>query len=356
MYNLQSDNGYYFVNSIISKNGGMYNGIGAIAHNCRCTLRAVVKNHDYSKDGRFERLPDDMTYEDWKKRAKNREDNEPEPQKTSVFDLERPKRPRQSDFGGYTDEFLEARNEYKEKLSEYNNAIDEAVKASAEDTAFKDFDGLKEWAKANDLSVEQEVFDSIDIRSFNEAKPALEEMFDRFPEVKSYQFEGYDGEKITTGFRIGVTDDGMLSANGGLNFNPRLFGDYENGLRSALESVTDGTLVRGDGTFKTLVRHEYGHNVQNYIEFKMRDKYHMGVDDWRRNYPSLDAYKKAQSDYSEERKRYEKELLSLAGLNGSSDYSNTNTLELFAEGFAEYSSGGKSEFGVEFGKFLKRWY
>lgn len=38
VYNLQSDNGYYFVNSIISKNGGMYNGIGAIAHNCRCTL------------------------------------------------------------------------------------------------------------------------------------------------------------------------------------------------------------------------------------------------------------------------------------------------------------------------------
>lgn len=76
VYNLQSDNGYYFVNSIISKNGGMYNGIGAIAHNCRCTLRAVVKNHDYSKDGRFERLPEGMTYDDWKARKSKKKKKE----------------------------------------------------------------------------------------------------------------------------------------------------------------------------------------------------------------------------------------------------------------------------------------
>lgn len=68
VYNLQSDSGYYFVNSIISKNGGMYNGIGAIVHNCRCTMVAVVGETDPTvnpgevyRDSRLE----DIDYEDW---------------------------------------------------------------------------------------------------------------------------------------------------------------------------------------------------------------------------------------------------------------------------------------------------
>ena len=43
VYNLQTENGYYFVNSIIPQNAENGNGIFAIAKNCRCTVAAVVK-------------------------------------------------------------------------------------------------------------------------------------------------------------------------------------------------------------------------------------------------------------------------------------------------------------------------
>lgn len=43
VYNLQTENGYYFVNSIIPQDAEKGNGIFAIAKNCRCTVAAVVK-------------------------------------------------------------------------------------------------------------------------------------------------------------------------------------------------------------------------------------------------------------------------------------------------------------------------
>lgn len=323
--------------------------------NCRCTMVSQIEG--------FERNPADlslrpynklggMSYDDWKSARRTISDISP----TSVLDLSRPVRPRKDDYGGYTEEFQAARDAYKEQIAEYNRRLDEAVKNSADATAFSNFDEANKWAEKNGITIDPSVASQIDIRSFNEVKPTLEELFKRFPEVKNCSAEGFSGERIEFPFSIGLTNDGMLSANGGFNFNPRLFGNYENGLRDALDSIADGTLVRGDGSFKTLVRHEYGHNVQNYVEFKMRDKYHMGVDDWRKNYSTFEEFTKARDKYHEENAKYRKELLSLAGLNGSSEYSNTNELELFAEGFAEWSSGGKSEFGTEFGKFLKRWY
>lgn len=76
VYNLQTKNGYYFVNSIIPQKKGKSNGIFAISHNCRCTLISQVKgtpridvtdlsqrhsglSRDYDGD-------EEMTYQDWK--------------------------------------------------------------------------------------------------------------------------------------------------------------------------------------------------------------------------------------------------------------------------------------------------
>ena len=42
VYNLQTENGYYFVNSIIPQDTEKSNGIFAIAKNCRCTIAAKV--------------------------------------------------------------------------------------------------------------------------------------------------------------------------------------------------------------------------------------------------------------------------------------------------------------------------
>lgn len=41
-------------------------------YNCRCTLVAAIDGIDQSAAARFDRLPDDMSYEDWKQRARDR--------------------------------------------------------------------------------------------------------------------------------------------------------------------------------------------------------------------------------------------------------------------------------------------
>lgn len=65
VYNLQTENGYYFVNSIISPKNKRYNGIVAISHNCRCTLVDDIVDWPYNDERNEEKLGD-MTYEEWK--------------------------------------------------------------------------------------------------------------------------------------------------------------------------------------------------------------------------------------------------------------------------------------------------
>lgn len=81
VYNLQTENGYYFVNSIIPQNGEKCNGIFAIAKNCRCTLRTVEKE-GIEAEPRKMRVRDpktgrnvvveEMTYEQWERWVKSR--------------------------------------------------------------------------------------------------------------------------------------------------------------------------------------------------------------------------------------------------------------------------------------------
>jgi hypothetical protein len=46
VYNLQTDDNYYFVNSSITNDNTHCNDIMAIAHNCRCT----ILRHIYTKE------------------------------------------------------------------------------------------------------------------------------------------------------------------------------------------------------------------------------------------------------------------------------------------------------------------
>jgi hypothetical protein len=57
VYNLQSENGYYFVNSNINQINKNGNGIFAVAHNCRCRLNIVPP--DYSREANAQ------AYERW---------------------------------------------------------------------------------------------------------------------------------------------------------------------------------------------------------------------------------------------------------------------------------------------------
>ena len=340
-----------------------------LVYNCRCTLIAAVKGtkvaeemENVFKDAKI----GDMTYEEWRGEKEQEQKQEQQEQKQeqqdhiqkaeySTVGLNEPRRPRKTDFSD-EDEYYTAREQYRIEHDKYNQRIDEIVNEALEFERFESKDEVIEWAEHRGVTIDNNVLDKIDLRAFNETSTALDEMFERFPEVVSYEFEDFDGSIGKTSFNIGLTNDGLLSANGGFNFNPRLFADYANGLKDALGSQTDGYFVVGDGTFSAVVRHEYGHNVQSYIENKIALKYHAHADDWRKNFSTFDEYKGAQQHYREERHRYEDELRALIGLNGSSEYSNTNNLELFAEGFSEWASGGKTEFGIKFGEFLQRWY
>ena len=71
VYNLQTENGYYFVNTIITKSAGKRNGFAAISHNCRCTLTYVYPKYQHLQHNheRRDQLNDknieNMTYYEW---------------------------------------------------------------------------------------------------------------------------------------------------------------------------------------------------------------------------------------------------------------------------------------------------
>lgn len=70
VYNLQTSNSRYFVNSIIAQNGEKCNGKFAIAHNCRCTMVYVYPGYPTDPGERLdnvtgEHVRGDMTYAEW---------------------------------------------------------------------------------------------------------------------------------------------------------------------------------------------------------------------------------------------------------------------------------------------------
>lgn len=325
---------------------------------CRsCTVPWFEDNNDGSRaardsEGKTYQVPASMKYEDWKKsfvdKVKDPTDwlksTEQKRDIMSVGDLKKPKRPRKSDFDN-EDEFYAAREKYKVDKEKYENTLDELVEKSlARPQRFQNKDEVLGWANDLGIEIEDGFFDEIDIRVFDDTAPVLEEMFEKYPFLKFYTFKNLDGRNVKSVFRIGIdsSGDALLSANGGLNFSPRLFSSYENGLRSALDGIAEEYFVRGDGSFETLLRHELGHNVDNYIRSVLNaDVY----DDLGRFVESGAKKIVAMQD----------ELRKIASLSGVSEYAMTNMSELFAEGFAEYTSGGNSEFGKAFGEFLERW-
>ena len=79
VYNLQTGDGYYFVNE---KNNGNF----IIAKNCRCTLIAAVAGVDTSDAERWSKLPDGMTYDEWKGAKKEGENGQKEQEKKPTID------------------------------------------------------------------------------------------------------------------------------------------------------------------------------------------------------------------------------------------------------------------------------
>ena len=249
----------------------------------------------------------------------------------------KPTRPRRSDYDD--DEAYEAaREQYRLDRERYKAEVDKIVQADLNrDRKYVKPADVKEWAKTNSVNITDDVLERLDTRTFDDVIEVQEEMFKRFPQGKK-GWELY-GNKYTIDVVDGTYE--FMSANGGLNFNGRYFSDFEDALKEAIDMQDRGVTVYGDGSFKTFLRHEYGHNVDDYIKMHRFNSLYEG----KRNAPFE----------PQRRSEYERELLELANHSGASEYAKTNSNEAFAEGFAEYTSNPKSEFGKAFGEFLGRW-
>ena len=69
VFNLQTDNEYYFVNPIVKESAGKNNYIFVISHNCRCTLGYEYPEYASGHTERYDQYAgeyiEDMTYEEW---------------------------------------------------------------------------------------------------------------------------------------------------------------------------------------------------------------------------------------------------------------------------------------------------
>lgn len=163
-------------------------------------------------------------------------------------------------------------------------------------------------------------------------------MFEKYPFLKRRTIQDrIDGGTFEYESHLGwlAGDDGkgtLMESRSGVWFSEQYFKNYENALKQATESALDGFTVMGDGTIRTSIRHEYGHEVFSYIKEQCLEK--------NGNYDAVWD-----------------DVRTIAGKNltGVSEYANVTLEEFAAEGFAAYTSGDDTEFAKAFGAFLGRW-
>ena len=274
-----------------------------------------------------------MTVEEYEKKTGNKYNNilEKANDYYGIGDLTQPTRPKKDDFGGLTDEYYEARDKYRKEHKEYSSELDNIVQKNLNrPQKFNSKSEVEAWADNIGIKISNGTLDKIDIRVFDDLADTTEEMFSKYPFLRKEKIHFVSlGETVDYQFTLGIDDDSyaLMSANGGLRLG-KFFGNYETALSSALGQMASGFNVRGDGTIKTLFRHEFGHNVDIHIKASLK---------------------------AEEKIEYSKELRKMIECKGTSEYAMTNESEFFAEAFAEYASNGNTELAKEFGKFLAKW-
>lgn len=246
-----------------------------------------------------------------------------------------PVRPRKRDFS--TDEAYEkAKEAYRLERASYEARVDNWVAATLEKPRpYDTVEKIEDWAKTRGVHITDDVLNTIDKRFLNDVIEVTDELDAKFPQVRR-MFADTNGE-----YRIYTLNGSFeyLEANQGLGISASHFGDFEAALRDYAYR-TD--IVYGDGTIKTSVRHEFGHNLDSAIKI---NRFYGGVENL--NNPYFEVDHAALREYTSE-------LKNMANKYGS-EYSQTNELEAFAEGFAEYTSNPESKFGKAFGEFLVKW-
>lgn len=302
-------------------------------YNCRCTMVSEIKGHKYSDDRRFKALGD-KSYEQWKKERGSARNA------GLTNNLVSPQRPRRADFTD-DDAYEKAREQYRADREIYNNQKESLVsRFMDEPRKYTTPQDIIDWAESRNVRLENNVENLVDPKLIDPVLNTLDEMFTRFPEAKEMLDKAsYFGLDMVTG------ETYFMEANGGLRLNAAYFTDGKDAYNFVVQSQAEGFLTRGSGNLESAVRHEYGHNMDTVL----RQKFSTLESDysWKTS-GKLDRRHEARAEY-------ERELTELTLKHGS-EYSRTNISEAFAEGFSEYTSNPKSEYGSAFGKFFERWY
>ena len=233
------------------------------------------------------------------------------------------------------------------KVTNYNEQLDQIVQAELDrPRIYNTVESVRNWAQSKGFVIDDATLAAVDIRAWDDIINVSEEMLYRFPEIdtdRQKKFKEMFGEPITgneqflfeyhyeAGYWMGYGGNNLLFGRG--------FSDYEYTVRSFLnaqaeiyEFKPDGTKiyynVQGDGTMKVLPRHEWGHvffaSIKDDIGWN-------GMENLKNKLKAA-AY----------------------GKQGMSDYAKKDDDEFLAEGFADWSSGGTSDFALSFGEELRK--
>ena len=259
----------------------------------------------------------------------------PAPSKQENIDwiFEDLKRPNKSDYVDY-DEYLRARDVYNERRIALRERTEQWFNTNYNGTMTEE--EFTHWAERKGIK-KVGSFDGIDQRTLSSYAKRFDKQIGDFPEVLE------SAQKFGAEYKVTYTMAGetfIAEATQGMEFNGSFFNDLERVLFAEIDSVKTGFSARGADPITQVYDHEFGHHVYR----TLKSRYFDGAGN-----PLNGGMAKIKEIEEDLRK-------SLVGKKGISEYATTDYDELFAEGFAAWYGGNKSEFATAFGEFMARWW
>lgn len=214
------------------------------------------------------------------------------------------------------------RKAYRAKRDAVSRELDRLADEAAASAASMSLDEAAALASESGMAIDRESLAPMDGRSVGVLVSTTADLMRKYPLVRN-EYERSGGTFLLTGKAQKGND---ADSFGGINLGAA-FTDYRSATRSYMDSASRGIMVNGDGTARSIVRHEFGHELHSALMLSM---------------PSS-SYREMTSA-----------AVSLAKSRGS-EYARTDKYEAFAEGFAEYESNPRSAYGRAFGKLLKKY-
>ena len=264
-----------------------------------------------------------------------------------VRGIKKPKRPSFRDYpGGVTDEnFIRDRAAYNRDKEVYdelmNQQVDQALKREFNyDTPEK----VLAAGRERGIEIDPRLLNGEnDLRAFDELFESYDELREKYPQVMKYEYY-YEDRKISAGVNRIMKGDGDRSrwfyaafGGGDLVLGDGMLKSYEGNMRKYLESITEGYFSQGTGTYKNLFNHEFGHNMDTYIQ-------------------KMISSGKESPQYSPILAEYQNGLRKIyIDYGPPSEYGGADLGEFFAETFSAYEGGEQTDLTRAFGKFLEGW-